>query len=176
MLAKKGILGILLLLVLMTSVMASVALAEGENVSSATFSADQGWSQSPVITVSIFDLPSVDGVQVNVQHEDYLEITNPSCTGLFAGAMIIGPVSTQGGSLIACQLIGKDTADQASGSVMEFEVSVAIGSPGAKRANLSFGEGGPWGTMFAQDGQEISVGDLTNTQNLLVWYTYIYPY
>jgi hypothetical protein len=77
--------------------------------------------------------------------------------GIFAEAIILGPMVVPGGTLTGCFLLSGNVS-ATTGNVMTFVVTRV----GAGNALLSFGLGGVFGTRFSTGGTPISPG-ATNT-------------
>ena len=112
------------------------------------------------ITVTTDGVDSgVDTFQLNLQLPSTLEISNPACTGIFAGGFAFGAVTIPGvGTLTGCTLIGG--ANGTTGDVMTFEIA-RVGAFIVPQ-QVTFGLGGAPGSQFFIAGAPVGLG-ATNT-------------
>ena len=104
--------------------------------------------------------PEVNGIQLNLQHPETLEVSSPACVGVFAGGFTTPLAPTDGGTLLACALIG--AVSDTSGDAMTFELT-RVGDFEETQV-VTFGIGGPDGTQLSISG----IGEPPGTTNDLV--------
>jgi len=99
--------------------------------------------------------PGVDGVQVNIQHTEALEVSSPVCTGIFQGATSLPTVRMSGGTLIGCFFLSGNV-ESTDGAVITFRLT-RVGNFSAEQV-LTLGLKGGTGTQFSDAGRPIGPG------------------
>lgn len=105
--------------------------------------------------MSVQGLPLANGVQIKVKHgADDTYVAALQCTGVFSGALPLGPVSVQGGTLVGCYYSTPGTYAQGSGEVIQ----LTIHNSAVHRSCESLQRGMEVGfeTAFSKDGETVS--------------------